>query len=186
MLVCSFQPQQRCQATLPSPTLIAQVHLPCSPSHQIWWFSTGCSRHNFLTPLIFPSLSTPQVIYDTKSQHGTLEWTNDSNFGGDGTLKLTAKSVMDADSIKKMPVGLLGGSLGRRLLFLPGPCQHAAGLGLSQRADSLHNRPSATDQAHVVGPLSCRPSCWRRPGAWTCELASSLVPRPMTSKQSNT
>lgn len=127
----SSQPNPRCQ-----------VHLPCSPSHQIWWLSTGRSRHNLSTPLIFPSLPTPQVIYDTKSQHGTLEWTNDSNFGGDGTLKLTAKSVMDADSIKKMPVGCWAGHWGGALYF----CRVPASM---LRALAYRTEPTAYKTAHL-------------------------------------
>lgn len=51
-----------------------------------------------------PPTACLQAGYDTKSQVGSLEWTNTSNFGGDGELKITARSVMDAEGIKKMPV----------------------------------------------------------------------------------
>lgn len=44
-----------------------------------------------------------KAIYDTKSNVGKLEWTNTGSLGGDGTLRITARSALDADSVKKMP-----------------------------------------------------------------------------------
>lgn len=41
--------------------------------------------------------------YDAKTNVGTLEWTNTGGLVGDGDLKITARSALDADSVKKVP-----------------------------------------------------------------------------------
>jgi hypothetical protein len=54
--------------------------------------------------LTLPAAHLLQANYDMKSNEGSLEWSNSSNWGMDGLLKVTARSKLDADSVKKMPV----------------------------------------------------------------------------------